>query len=391
MTMPPSRQELVTVAIAICTFDRATLLRPLLETLGAPCSEGITVYVINNGPGEETLRVAKAFGTSYLRETTPGLSHARNAAVAATSEDYVHFLDDDVVPPERFAETLRDVLCDQYPQVLGAPVYPHFPDAPPSHWMPEEFFVRRRAREGWNAVGSVSGGSFSVRRDVLDAIGGFDIRLGMQGKKKGFLEEMEFLLRWRLAENRVLPGLFFTEACAVAHYEPAYKTRLGYLLRRNWMSHRQRGGLMSALAGPRAHLYRRSLSVNIAIGLWATVRSPFYRRGRRRAIARALVSLAGRLGEWIGAHGPFLQVSLLPQAAPLPRKELRVRRVAEIYESDADPLRCHRVIVDGPIGLAEAVEFIRSYPLTELSQGPRRRGCSAKTFILATLGLVHYR
>ena len=92
------------LTVAICTWNRATLLRRTLDSLTAQRNlQGVAweFLVVNNNCTDDTDAVIAAFDSRLpirrLHEPVPGLSNARNTAIAAAAGDYIVWTDDDVV------------------------------------------------------------------------------------------------------------------------------------------------------------------------------------------------------------------------------------------------------------------------------------------------------
>ena len=92
------------ITVAICTWNRSVSLACTLAKL-ADCASlrfaNWEVLVVNNNCRDDTDAVAMSFaGRLPLRlisQPVPGLSNARNAAVAAATGEYMVWTDDDVL------------------------------------------------------------------------------------------------------------------------------------------------------------------------------------------------------------------------------------------------------------------------------------------------------
>lgn len=114
---PPALPPLT---IAICTRNRAVLLRRTLESLVQLRDSRIgdavpfEIMVVDNAPPDGSTReaVAEFAGVRYAMEPVPGLDFGRNRALRETDRPYLGFIDDDAVPDhgwlDGFAESLRD-------------------------------------------------------------------------------------------------------------------------------------------------------------------------------------------------------------------------------------------------------------------------------------------
>lgn len=167
MTVPPS------IALAVATRDRSPLLeRCLLPALREAAAAGHDVVVVDQSVGTETRDlVAGLPGVRYLF-SEPGLSRARNAAIAATTSELIAFTDDDVELPAGWLDALARAF-EEAPgagAVCGRAVTSAGdlqPGAPAGvyRWPAHPF----RLGSGFN---------LAVRRRALDEAGGFDEDLG---------------------------------------------------------------------------------------------------------------------------------------------------------------------------------------------------------------------
>src|SRR5262245_59094613 len=92
------------LSVAICTHNRCESLAYTLQTLAVQADvdwSQVEVIVVDNNCLDATLEVIDRFAGSLpirrVAETTQGLSHARNRALAETQGDWIVFTDDDVL------------------------------------------------------------------------------------------------------------------------------------------------------------------------------------------------------------------------------------------------------------------------------------------------------
>jgi glycosyltransferase involved in cell wall biosynthesis len=132
------------VSVAICTWNRSALLEQTLEELtNVEIPPGITweLIVVNNNCTDATDSVLARFATRLpikrLFQPIPGLSNARNLAVANATGEYVIWTDDDVlVARDWLVEYCR--AFDRWPDAahFGGLIEPWFPKPPPE-WLVE--------------------------------------------------------------------------------------------------------------------------------------------------------------------------------------------------------------------------------------------------------------
>jgi glycosyltransferase involved in cell wall biosynthesis len=129
----------VRVTVAICTWNRCAWLRQTLDgftRLTVPDALDWELIVVNNNCTDSTDEVIAAFETRLpirrVSEPTPGLSNARNRAVAEARGDYILWSDDDVtVAPEWLAAYVAAFRRWPDAAIFGGPIRPTFAGSPP--------------------------------------------------------------------------------------------------------------------------------------------------------------------------------------------------------------------------------------------------------------------
>jgi glycosyltransferase involved in cell wall biosynthesis len=87
------------VTVVICTRNRSSMLRECLIAVSKLSPAPDQVLVVDNSAGDEgARRTAQEFSARYTIEPVPGLSRARNRALAESTTDVVAYLDDDASP-----------------------------------------------------------------------------------------------------------------------------------------------------------------------------------------------------------------------------------------------------------------------------------------------------
>src|SRR3954447_24507065 len=122
------------IRIAVCTNRTPRAIADSLAALVAQAGTDATVLV-TSGLGEAEVEAHRAaFGGTVLAEPQPGLSRARNRAMAWADADVLAFVDDDAVVEDGWWDALRrrwgeapaDVAC-----IGGAVPAPFSRGAPP--------------------------------------------------------------------------------------------------------------------------------------------------------------------------------------------------------------------------------------------------------------------
>jgi GT2 family glycosyltransferase len=90
----------VSLTIALCTRDRPEDVRACLASLEEQTYPRLRVLVIDNAPTDDRVRkfvesTDFKVPVQYVLEPTPGLSYARNRAIACCQTEFIAFIDDD--------------------------------------------------------------------------------------------------------------------------------------------------------------------------------------------------------------------------------------------------------------------------------------------------------
>lgn len=188
------------VTVAVCTRDRAQLLSACLEALRGLEHDRIEFIIVDNAPSDESTREAIEVASAadprfrYAREPAPGLSRARNLALAEASGQIIAFTDDDVrVDPLWIKAILRgfgrrdDVGC-----VTGMVASASL-EHPAEQYFDGRVWWSSKCETGIYDLGSGptssalhpyaagaigTGANFAVRVEPMRDLGGFDECLG---------------------------------------------------------------------------------------------------------------------------------------------------------------------------------------------------------------------
>lgn len=202
------------LAIVICSRDRPERLASTLSALAGQAADDVLVVDSASTTGE-TSAVARDAGVRCVRADRPGLAHARNTGIAATTADVVAFTDDDCRPEPGWAEAVRAAVTPRVGVVLGR-VTAEGEGAPLSVVHNTE---PRTFRLGDDVMQMGHGANFTVTRAAWEQLGGFDELLGA-GAPLHAGEDTDFLWRSLAAGFDVV----YTPAAAVAHEQ--WRSRL---------------------------------------------------------------------------------------------------------------------------------------------------------------------
>lgn len=225
--------QAATVGAVVVDYNAGEVLRSAVASL--PRDTISSVVVVENGDDgsvEQALGVNLASVTVVRPGVNCGFGSGVNRGVAALPAgiDFVVVCNPDIELHEGAAEALRDALCDHPtwgivgPRIISADgeVYPSVRQFPrlvdaAGHALlgvisPRNRFTRRYRSAGSRPEGGVdwvSGACFAIRRDLFEALGGFDESFFM------FAEDLD--LCWRCHEAGFLVGL--VDHATVLHHE----------------------------------------------------------------------------------------------------------------------------------------------------------------------------
>lgn len=221
--------------------------------------------------------------TVIRNDQAQGLSGARNTGVAAARGDVVGFLDDDAVAEPDWARTLLDHYRDDTVACVGGYAAPVWPTGQRPAWQPREFdWVIGCSYTGQPTtlapVRNPIGCNMSLRRSVVDTVGGFRSEVGRVGTTPVGGEETELCLRVG-TQGQVL----FDPEMLVHHRVSADRVTMRYFLRRCYHE-----GLSKAVVASLGNGHKSLSSENT-----------YVRDVLPRAVARELGSLSA--AGWIRA------------------------------------------------------------------------------------------
>lgn len=189
----------VDVSLVVCTRNRVDSLKTTIgsiEALVVPPAWTVELVVVDNGSTDGTAAFLEElrcrFALRVLVAMKPGLSHARNVALAHARGRVLAWTDDDVVvDPDwlrRIANPIMrgeaDAVAGQIviPQAIlemveGTPLQSHMGYLASTSWM------------DWSAPAQMVGASMAFGSQVLAKVPRFDERLGAGPDSLGFHEE----------------------------------------------------------------------------------------------------------------------------------------------------------------------------------------------------------
>jgi O-antigen biosynthesis protein len=213
----------MTNSVIICAYTDARWQQLLCaaESVRTQTTSVDELLIVIDHNDELRHRAAQAMPWARVVPSTgrAGLSGARNTGIAASTGDVVLFLDDDAVAEPDWVSHLLAPYRD--PQVLGVggAAQPVWELSAPRWWPPEFGWVVGCSYRGQPvstaSVRNLMGCNMSLRRTVLEAVGGFDEGLGRGADDALGCEETELCIR---ARQLIPSGEFLFEPQAVVHH-----------------------------------------------------------------------------------------------------------------------------------------------------------------------------
>jgi len=228
-----------------------------------------------------------------------GASGSRNSGVAAASGAVAAFLDDDAVASPDWLAALLRAYGEPNVAGVGGSITPEWPERRPA-WFPEEFdwvvgCTYRGMPETTAPVRNLIGANMSVRRDVLERVGGFRegfgnvksaVSAGWAGESRASsCEDTELCIRVSQAHPEL--RWIYEPRARVRHRVPPHRCTWRYYLSRSREEGLAKATLASAV-GPTSALgaERSYAGQTLPAGVARGVREAFVDRdvdGLRRA------------------------------------------------------------------------------------------------------------
>jgi glucosyl-dolichyl phosphate glucuronosyltransferase len=237
------------ISAIVCTYNRCGVLEESLSRIAGQQAGGLRyeIIVVDNNSTDQTRQVIGAFAATarrpirYIFEPRQGVSHARNAGIAAAKAPILAFFDDDVLVSSDWLARIKQTFdLHRHIDFVGGKVLPRWGNPPPAwlvqdNWAPiatqdygDESFVIDAASK----VGLISA-NLAIRRSALDEVGWFHTELQRVKDGIGSMEDQELLERMARAGKR---GLYAPQIVTWADV-PEPRMRLSY--HRRW--HRGHG------------------------------------------------------------------------------------------------------------------------------------------------------
>jgi GT2 family glycosyltransferase len=288
----------LTTSVVICAYTEARWeqLCQAVSSVQAqrrPVDE-IVVVIDHNDALLHRARVAFPAASVLPNASAQGLSGARNTGIDASTGDIVCFLDDDAAAEQDWSTHLLAPYADPNVLGVGGSATPAWETGAPAWWPAEFGWVVGCSYRGQPTttapVRNLMGCNMSLRRTVLDAVGGFDTGLGRHGDNQLGCEETELCIR----STQLFPdGVFLHVPAAVVHHHvPGQRASWRYFRDRCRAEGISKAGVArrvgpSAALASEAGYVRRVLPTGVLTNLGRSL------HGDPAGVARAAAIVAG--------------------------------------------------------------------------------------------------
>lgn len=159
-------------SIIVCTYNRAHLIENALSSILKQTEKSYEIIIVDDGSTDKTLEIAKKYcdleqNCRYIHQFHSGVSSARNSGINIASGKYITFLDsDDEYEPDHLLLRKEVIVKNNFPDLVYGGVKivgnPFVPD-------------KNNTDELIHLDKCIIGGTFFIKRSILNEINGFDI------------------------------------------------------------------------------------------------------------------------------------------------------------------------------------------------------------------------
>ncbi|SFB74976.1 glycosyltransferase [Massilia yuzhufengensis] len=181
-----------TIAIIICTWNRADSLRATLQSLRQQAANDavVEVIVVDNNSSDATRATVEELASAwhpgrlrYVFEGRQGKQFALNAGIRACQAELLAFTDDDILFPAGWIDALQAVFTDPHVELAGGRTLLEWPEGGPPRWYDQDMHAILGAVDlGPSKLQppppgyAPAGANLVARRSVFDSAGLFSER-----------------------------------------------------------------------------------------------------------------------------------------------------------------------------------------------------------------------
>ena len=233
------------ITVAICTWNRADILRITLENLtrlNTPAGAQWELVVVDNNSSDATGEVLEEFldrlPLRIIHEPVQGLCRARNRAIHEARGEYIFWTDDDVAPEVDWLETTLDAFVANDADFVYGIIRPLWEGEPPEWYdasLNGKFAVLDLGEQPFVATSSEQtfyGANHAARKSCYGEIGGYLEDIGLLADSSGGQDDTELFDRALAADKKIV----YEPRSIVWHMIDPKRCHKRYHRRRTWNS-----------------------------------------------------------------------------------------------------------------------------------------------------------
>ena len=230
------------VSVVICSVGFSPLFQKAITSLVKNSITPYEIIIVHQGKGDKTKDISNQFERvfskiRYIQDSGFGLSRARNIGYKCVDGDIVSFTDDDAYVGQYWIENIiKTFNNDNNIGIVGGKIVPVYDQKNVNWEIPDVLNYILPSYSQGEEVGeypsSVTppGVNFSIRRQILTEMGGFNEYFGYNISKKVQItgEDTDLAIRVKRAGYRII----YSPQCIVYHPVPLTRQNLAYLKKR---------------------------------------------------------------------------------------------------------------------------------------------------------------
>lgn len=116
------------ISVIIPAFNASLFIQQCIENVLSQTYKNLEIIVIDDGSTDNTAELVSQYPVKLIRQQNQGLSVARNAGMAATSGDYLHFMDvDDFINLNFYERLLNAIIPENADMALTGFIHERLP------------------------------------------------------------------------------------------------------------------------------------------------------------------------------------------------------------------------------------------------------------------------
>ena len=197
------------ISVVVATYRRPDVLPACLEALELQRLPPLELVVVDQSPDTKTRELVEAhastrFEVRYLHSDVAGVSLARNLGWRAARGEIVAYTDDDAIPDPGWVQAIATAFGNEAVDMVGGRILPRWEGGSRPTWLPPSREYLFALYDPGLPLGPFPDESLpmtvnaAIRRDRLEAVGGFDEGIGA---RPGWpITGEDSLLAWRVRE-----------------------------------------------------------------------------------------------------------------------------------------------------------------------------------------------